>query len=732
MAKKIREINSIERQELRKALQTVPVPFFNFKSIYATGGDAALSVLVKSIGKLQSKINLIYYGDKTNKRKGIKFPFKKEKINGILPLMVELNSIDFCNLINYILNNIPLDENSGSFRTVNLLKDISKKTINLIDEVLYFTPNPNNIITIGDIIVLNEDIPEIPTINERGEITTYSADINDKITVDANNIEVLKRYPTSYSKTNNKAKEVLIKLRNAVQEISSITNDPDLVDLIPQLTQGNNFITDFLRKLDRSISLEQIPNEDLQKILRRIRDLRNILSLIVGIQSFRDALGAIQTATGLNIDREIQRIQKSLDFSVLIRIIRTINIPLQIINQIAQKLLKIIKIISIYVKIQIVVLKVLRKILKLFNKLPLPLKFLLYGKLARIERTKDQILAEIDRRLEILRGYNTLVELVSATIIDITIKLQFINKQLQILENNLQLCSSTDESPILTEISTLRSKIVKSIEELEVFTDRFNPEVNPNVNIFGGFTLEIQEEELVDEGIRNKRRRGIALDANGLLAEQTDLTFATDTNIILEELKLKLINRGLVSPVSNTQTGFPDLDILIEDISLDEDIPEIEDEDEELDNEYKDIQTDLDTALNSIKGVSNLRRRIRNKITGQVSKLNQDIKQDNTEGITLPGSTITTLNNVPKVIDTGSTSNTTNKDILSDEERRNLETRLRGTKALRADLQKRLSSSSMPNPLLAVSNNSTMKKYNDRIKQIEDKLAADNKARQGQ
>ena len=50
------------------------------------------------------------------------------------------------------------------------------------------------------------------------------------------------------------------------------------------------------------------------------------------------------------------------------------------------------------------------------------------------------------------------------------------------------------------------------------------------------------------------RRYGIALDINGILAAQSTPTFASDDNIIIQEVKLILASKGLIpnlpSPLS--------------------------------------------------------------------------------------------------------------------------------------------------------------------------------------
>lgn len=706
----VRNITSIESKALTKKVQSIPSTPFIFRSIKATGSEAGIIQLSKDISKIQSKINLLYYGDKTNKNKGIKFPFKKEKINGILPLLNEINKIDFCNIVAYILNNTKLENQPGSSNTVTLLKSKAKEVLPIIDEILLSNVNINtNTISIGDIVIITEDISFNNIVDIKGNVIKY--DVNDKITIEDNNVlNTLRNNPRSYTKTNNKFKQVLIKLRNSIQVVSSITEDPDVISLVPQLTQSNNFIKDFNRKLDKTITTESIPIEEIQTIISQIKKVRTIIALIVGINSFRDALGAVQTATGLNIGIQEDRLQKSINIDKLLPIIKAIINSVDVANQMGQKILKFIKIILIYIKIQTIILKVLRKIVKLFNKLPLPLAFVMFGVTSTIEGGKTVILKQIDDRLDRLSQLNSIVELVYLTVQNITVKFQYINTQLQILQNNMQVCNQTDNSPIIDELNASRKRILKTIEDLDKFSNKYDQAINLNQNIFGGYILKIQEEEIVDGGIKYKRRRGIALDSNGILVEQTDLTFATDTNIIIEELKLKLNNKGLTQSTGDTDSGFPDLDELSKDITIDSDIPDIED-DNEPNAQYISIQNELNTMVDTIKGAAKLKKKVRQNINKEVNSTKDSIKQG---AIPQEASSVinNTINSTVQTINKGTQSTTNSSDILIDSERIKLEQELIKLKEL----------SLRAGPL-------SIQLINDKIIVIQSKLEKDKKAR---
>jgi len=669
MAKKVIS-NKSESTIKGEELERPRIPFFSEFNT-AEGAESKIVILTKSIEKINNRINIIYQGE-PYKNTGIKFPGNKKKTNGIVPILLELNQIDFCNLTNYILNKISfsnIDNPIGTEKTINTLQEKSKKLIQVIDSILtgqgvLF----DQTIKINTKVRVSETIPELNyQIGDIFEVTNNELNI---VTSNKNKFEIL----------NTKGKEALLAIRDFTQEISSIIDDPDVLALVPQLSQGNNFITDFLGKVDKYATLESIPNEELQKILKKLRDLRNILSLIVGIQSVGDALAAAQTLTGVNIQGQVDKIQKSLDVSRIIPIIKKIITVVDNINQQGQKVLKYIKLALIFVKIGTILLKVLKAIIKLFKRLPLPLKFLLFGKSTRLNEIWVNASKKIDEANDRLKQLSTLIQIIYTFVQGLLVKLQNINKLLQTLQNNLEVCENTQDSPILEEVKNLRSRLTQTISDLQEFTKNYDQAVKNNLNTYGGFILEIQEEEIVDEGIKYNRRRGVAFDVNGILVAQTDLTFATDKNIIIEELKLKLQNSGLIQSPGSAGSGFPDLDQLTEDITIDFDF--IDQDIEEEDTETKEIQQELDSVLDGINNLPKLRRRIRAKVNKEVQTFKEEVQQGNIPNINTNNITNSVnISGETQSVSQGSTSSSNASDILSDESRTSIQRNLDKTNA---------------------------------------------------
>jgi hypothetical protein len=89
----------------------------------------------------------------------------------------------------------------------------------------------------------------------------------------------------------------------------------------------------------------------------------------------------------------------------------------------------------------------------------------------------------------------------------------------------------------------LRDRALRLLEFLNNYFDKKNTKNNK----FGPYTIEILTEESVDTEIKLRRRYGIAIDEKGILATQSEATYASDDKIIIAEVKAKLLALGLVN-----------------------------------------------------------------------------------------------------------------------------------------------------------------------------------------
>jgi hypothetical protein len=198
-------------------------------------------------------------------------------------------------------------------------------------------------------------------------------------------------------------------------------------------------------------------------------------------------------------------------------------------------------------------------------------------------------------------------------------------------------------SDILLELQQTQKDLVILQEQLATYIIKFDSKTDPNTAMFGAYDIRVVDEELTDRSIENKRRRGIALDQNGQIVAQSDLTFATNTAVIIAEVKQKLVSLGLVQPnlVSGTSNNLvsdstnlaiisesldylDNNDVIQDDLNITPtptDLPENLDESKGL---------GLNAFINNLKGGRKLRRRVRAAMKTQAEQAKAQIAKEKT------------------------------------------------------------------------------------------------------
>ena len=176
-----------------------------------------------------------------------------------------------------------------------------------------------------------------------------------------------------------------------------------------------------------------------------------------------------------------------------------------------------------------------------------------------------------------------------------------------------------------------RSSLNGLLDELAIYVINFDSKTDPDTALFGTYQIRIIDEEVVDLSVENKRRRGVALDQYGAIVTQSDLTFATNPQVIIGEVKQKLVSLGLVRPdlgsldgdalstVSESLDYLDNNDILQDDLNISTtsiDSPDNVDESKGL---------GLNAFVNNLKGGKRLRKRTRNALAKSRAELRNQL-----------------------------------------------------------------------------------------------------------
>ena len=600
------------------------------------GLECLVKVISEFLARIESNVDDIYFGNPL-KNTGIKIPGSDTKVNGIYPIVRELSGVDLCNVLNFVTNNLSIQrdifgERSQISTKIENLKNSSKKLADFID---------------------------------RSELSPRSILDSDR-------------------------------LREIYSNVLNITTllDDNVIAAVPQLASTKNFLDDISATINK-YTTEPMFSKDVQKVLARIKGLQTAVTSIQSIDTVQDIASLVQNATGFNASKQLANLQKKLNPAELLPAFKQISKALRSFNQIALKVINYVRMLQLTQKAQQFLVKVLTIIDQILTYIPVPL-FPLIASVTQILQTALQRIKTFLEKVEkVISQIGRLIDVIFSFILGFVAKVTELDSLVRTIIFNLETCKATKDSPVVEDLKETTSKLADAQTRLNAAVDAYRKaQETPNKRTFNGFTLEIIGEELVDEGIRYRRRKAIALDTRGVLVAETPLTFATDDNILYEELKLILQTRGLIGEesISNREQGLQSEDSL----NINDIYESIGFEDEQ---ELKDVGKEVSIEIsNFIKGIKKGGRAIQKKLRTTMSKYATqsaaNLRSAAATG-TLPGVAASSLAVVSKTsnkVDV-STGNSSNKQPLTVEERAKWEAILanpRVSAALKAEARKRL------------------------------------------
>jgi hypothetical protein len=467
------------------------------------GLEGIITSISRQLGTIDSKIDDIYYGNPT-RNTGIKLPGSTSKTNGILPIAQEIAKIDLCNVLVYLLSNTKIPKDSVVGKKLKALED---KTKVLADKL--------------------------------AKTKVGSAAIK--------NTQALK--------------ELSLAIADTTSQI-----DSDVIAVVPQLANAKNYLNDVNGTITAYSNLNTVPNADVQRILGKLKGVESTLMSIKTISSAQDVLNVVQRVSNLNIAGQLQNLQKTLNPARILPILKTISRTLRGINQIVLKILNFIKILQVITKVSTAILKVLEIIRKILSFIPIPNIVTIVTITQKFSDALQTIKTTIETALKRVAQIGKLIELIYNFGVGLVAKIGDLITVLDTIIFNLQTCEVTADSPVLTELQDTKAILQNNIRTLNGLIATYAEATRAGrVRVYNGLTLRIVEEEVVDEGVRNLRRKAVALDQRGVLVAETDLTFATDIDTLFQELELLLRNKNIV----NDTTPSPDIDFA--DLSITDD-----------------------------------------------------------------------------------------------------------------------------------------------------------------
>jgi hypothetical protein len=411
--------------------------------------------------------------------------------------------------------------------------------------------------------------------------------------------------------------------------------DAQLLRAVPGLGTNLNFINDFLGNVNRYADYNQITTPELIALQNKVDKLRAVCVTVQNLQ-LRNIAGAAANIVGLDIRGEVQKLSEFIDITKIVPTLKQVNNSLRSFILMAQKVEKIIQTGQFIIKLCIVFIKVFKFIFYFFGIIPIPLLFSTAGAQTKIQDAKDAAKAETDGVTRTLKSINGLLSVAVSFIKYVVANTTELLRRLDTILLNLQACDAFKDSDILVELQATRESLNALLTRTATYVIDYDSKNDPDSAVFGKYQIRIIDEQVVDPSIINLRRRGVALDERGNIVVGTDLTFATDPQVIIGEVKQKLVAQGLVgrvtldpelaSVLSQSYNFLENNDIVDEDLTINPaqiDPPDNLNENEGL---------GLNAFINNLKGGRRLRQRTRQQLAQNYRESAAQIRKTDTTG----------------------------------------------------------------------------------------------------
>ena len=595
--KNIQAVNKVGLDKFNRGWVKFGNDKLNINTTSAIGLEKAIGVVARFMMKIQGNINQILYGKFTSGKEDANL-IKRLLDKGIINLLEGLASVDFCNILNYSLNNLP-------------------------DGKIFDPKNP----------------PESTDVVARKKWELQKKAFDTQQFID--------QYYREYVDTNNPQSRIglLLLLQQINSTLSTVVsnantglNDPLIKDNFPQISTASNFLQNAFGVFNRYTDLRQVPVQEIQKIVKLVDSVRQYSIIIQGLNNPKNAIGLIDSSLNGAIQKELSDIsslilQPEKAASILKSIIKTVNT----INSIAQKVLGFISTLQVITKVCILLIKIFNVVSAFFIALPIPNMSTTIGITNKFSDILQNKVKEAGQKKLILRLEQifAVLNLTAIVVTSLYGAIQNIIDKLKLIQLNLDSCPNKNVD-LLNEINDSINDLTKTSVKLGNFLNQYNDQQTKSESQFGKYAIKIVTEQVVDEGINLRRRYGIARDTNGYIVVQSTPTFASLDLILINEVKALLVSKGLVSSNLSSLSSEDQVTILEaarflgeDEIGLDNielsgsDIQTIEEQDSEL---------GINTFINNLPGGRALRKRIRDKMINNASKLGSDLKSTDPGG----------------------------------------------------------------------------------------------------
>ena len=347
----------------------------------------------------------------------------------------------------------------------------------------------------------------------------------------------------------------------SIRKVKALVEGLNIPEPVLKIIPGGKKILDSLKRINEQIptNMSNFPNQDIQKIFSTYEEIKTLLSGISNAENPADLVAVFQAQNA------ITKLQDKLNPAQLIPIINEIVRAVETLGRVIDTISTNLNKINTVVRTLNTILRVVGAIAKFVRNLPLPARWATVGVILKLQKVAENLEVKVDQAKESVGQAAYFISTYAQAISTINRRLQILIGELRILQDKLEKCKKTSNLPVTKKLKevilTIENSIANLNAQLPAPVDR-NKQV-----IYKGFVLDIIEEQAVDEGITTLRRYGVALDKRGVVIVQTDLTYATNIELIQNELRYLIDKDGLnadpnaSNTVSEEDTVYAELDL---------------------------------------------------------------------------------------------------------------------------------------------------------------------------
>jgi hypothetical protein len=406
----------------------------------------------------------------------------------------------------------------------------------------------------------------------------------------------------------------------------------------PQLNVYSNFFDNANSVFNSYTDLRTVPQKDVQKIIQYVDKIRAVCVAIQGLDSLASIVQLGDFFLNGEISKDIAKLNKLVKPEKLLPFLKSVQQTCLNIENICKNILGFVGKAQSLIRILTLLVSYLTKFANLILKiLPIPNQFTYVGFTNTLSDVLQKVLDAANKFVKRLNQLNNLLLLVVGLIEELIIKIDEVLQYIKIMIVNIESCQNADP-----EVTNQLKQVAKDLEEskklLSDFRQNYLDKKKSDNTTYGdknsSYSIRVLTEELTDPNITLKRRYGIAVDKYGAMVVESTPTFASDTSIIIGEVKLLLVSKGFVHS-ELTVLNSESVSIINESMNFlqgDSIDTNFETPDNQFldapDNENEDKGLGLNAFVNKLPGGKKLRKRMKKMMLQMLQNAQPSLDKD--------------------------------------------------------------------------------------------------------